>query len=117
MQSCLVDISHAIMTSISCGARTSLTGNLRLLVIGLEQDMKTLTEHVTHTEAGRSHVMLSYEWGCQPSVLLIKSELEKAGEVSIRFLLWTRRVGGMNLLHTSPDIYLSQDLKVTQLCY
>ncbi len=25
------------------------------------------------------HVMLSYEWGCQQSVMLIKSELQKAG--------------------------------------
>ena len=25
------------------------------------------------------HIMLSYEWGCQQSVLLIKSGLEKAG--------------------------------------
>lgn len=25
------------------------------------------------------HVMLSYEWGCQSSVMLIKNELQKAG--------------------------------------
>lgn len=25
------------------------------------------------------HVMLSYEWGCQQSVMLIKTELQKAG--------------------------------------
>ena len=52
---------------------------------GLEQDVKNLQEgagrivaHEVGTEAVQ-HVMLSYEWGCQQSVMLIKSELQKAG--------------------------------------
>ena len=47
--------------------------------------MKSLTDKTGKTvaeqqaESSVEHIMLSYEWGCQASVLLIKSELERAG--------------------------------------
>ena len=60
-------------------------------ISGLEKDVKSLTDNTGRNGAASAvddpddldsipHVMLSYEWGCQQSVLLIKSELQKAGE-------------------------------------
>ena len=50
----------------------------------MEKDVKSLTDNTGRTvaeiaEHTSEHVMLSYEWGCQSAVLLIKNELEKAG--------------------------------------
>jgi len=62
---------------------------LPLFESGLEKDVKCLIDNTgrgwaTSDDASGGgkeveHVMLSYEWGCQQSVLLIKSELQKAG--------------------------------------
>lgn len=74
---------HNIFLSYSDHHLCSLTS-------GLEKDVKGLIDNtgrggvsVEDDASARQldveHVMLSYEWGCQQSVLLIKSELEKAG--------------------------------------
>ena len=61
----------------------------------MEKDVKSLTdntglggvvEELQDELGGVEHVMLSYEWGCQQSVLLIKSELQKAGEAQLPVL-------------------------------
>ncbi|GLI60450.1 hypothetical protein VaNZ11_002607 [Volvox africanus] len=82
----LVDsIRNILATSESPKTREVAKG--ALWTLGLEQDVKSLQEgggrlvasDGVEVEAHTQHVMLSYEWGCQQSVMLIKSELQKAG--------------------------------------
>ncbi|GAX76299.1 hypothetical protein CEUSTIGMA_g3744.t1 [Chlamydomonas eustigma] len=87
----LVDAIRSCL-AMSENPKTKEVAKGALWTLGLEQDLKTLTEHnAPHLEAGTLHVMLSYEWSCQPSVLLIKSELEKAGYKASSFLNHGRR--------------------------
>ncbi|EFJ50517.1 hypothetical protein VOLCADRAFT_103968 [Volvox carteri f. nagariensis] len=82
----LVDSIRNILAS-SESPKTREVAKGALWTLGLEQDVKSLQEgggrlvagDGGETEAHTQHVMLSYEWGCQQSVMLIKSELQKAG--------------------------------------
>uniref|UniRef100_A0A7S0RZL4 ADP-ribosyl cyclase/cyclic ADP-ribose hydrolase n=1 Tax=Chlamydomonas leiostraca TaxID=1034604 RepID=A0A7S0RZL4_9CHLO len=77
-------------------SRTKEVAKGALWTLGLEQDVKSLHEGTGRMGASivgggdedgledeeresTQHVMLSYEWGCQQSVMLIKTELQKAG--------------------------------------
>ncbi|KAL6761002.1 armadillo-type protein [Haematococcus lacustris] len=87
----LVDaIRTALNTTES--ARTKEVAKGCLWTLGLEQDVKGLTSSAGEVasqcaegqeacllEEALPHVMLSYEWGCQQSVMLIKTELQAAG--------------------------------------
>ncbi|GFH15683.1 predicted protein [Haematococcus lacustris] len=87
----LVDaIRTALNTTES--ARTKEVAKGCLWTLGLEQDVKGLTsspgevasqcaegQEACLLEEALPHVMLSYEWGCQQSVMLIKTELQAAG--------------------------------------
>ncbi|GAX76301.1 hypothetical protein CEUSTIGMA_g3746.t1 [Chlamydomonas eustigma] len=86
----LVDAIRNILATTE-SPKTKEVAKGALWTLGLERDVKTLTGSATGagyssedslvgTVQATAHVMLSYEWGCQQSVLLIKSELQKAGE-------------------------------------
>ncbi|KXZ55044.1 hypothetical protein GPECTOR_3g203 [Gonium pectorale] len=80
----LVDSIRNILAS-SESPKTREVAKGALWTLGLEQDVKSLQEGggrliaMDEVEQHTQHVMLSYEWGCQQSVMLIKSELQKAG--------------------------------------
>ncbi|GFR48254.1 hypothetical protein Agub_g10119 [Astrephomene gubernaculifera] len=81
----LVDSIRSILAT-SESPKTREVAKGALWTLGLEQDVKSLQEGGgrlvavdEEVEQQTQHVMLSYEWGCQQSVMLIKSELQKAG--------------------------------------
>eukprot|EP00198_Chlamydomonas_reinhardtii_P000418 XP_001689753.1 predicted protein [Chlamydomonas reinhardtii] len=80
----LVDSIRTLLSS-SESPKTREVAKGALWTLGLEQDVRSLQEGGGRLVAGTDeenqtqHVMLSYEWGCQQSVMLIKSELQKAG--------------------------------------
>lgn len=75
-------------------SRTMEVAKGALWTLGLEQDIRNLSEGMGRhgpnaggvldsvdgsVRGSTQHVMLSYEWGCQQGVMLIKTELERAG--------------------------------------
>ncbi|CAG9461007.1 unnamed protein product [Pedinophyceae sp. YPF-701] len=77
----LVDaLRELVKTSES--SRTIEAAKGCLWTLGIEEDVQALHEAGRFTggdAATGRHIMLSYEWGSQQKVLLIKNELEKAG--------------------------------------
>lgn len=48
----------------------------------LQEGAGRVVSQLEDEDPSAQHIMLSYEWGSQQSVMLIKSELQKAGYIT-----------------------------------